>query len=519
MMRKWCQPCLAKVAAGLMAFLVVCGSAIAAEHFVAPRGLPTGTGEIDKPWDLATALLGPAAVKPGDTIWLRAGTYGTGGTLVYRSTLQGTPSAPILVRAYPGEHAKVDGGISIVGRHVWFWGFEITNSSPQRTVKNIDKERPRGIVIGADAVGTKIINMVIHDVGRAGVGGGTNGFEIYGTLFWGNGIYDRRADNGRRGEAVYLNLWKRDADPTAVNLLRDNIAFNNFNMGLKIYSEWPGVYIDGYHLEGNVAFNNGSPGAGAKQGNLLVRSERFAPPIKRLKVLENFSYRTSASSNPYSAEFGCKPGSGIQCADAVVRHNYFVAGRTHIGALRIQNWQRLELARNTIVGSEVLVSWIQDFPAAATYWDLNHYRSDSGGTPTAAFVYGGIERNGGPRRKRLDITTWRSQAGVDDSSAYSTGKPKEPQVFIRPNHYERGSRAHIVVLNWPQHRTIEIDLSAVGLPEGAAFEIVDAQNYFGAPIASGVFRHNSPAITLDLSPDSRQNPSEFSVFVLRKIAG
>jgi hypothetical protein len=76
----------------------------AADFFVGPEGQPTGDGTQASPWDLATALGQPRVVKPGDTLWLRGGTYRGGFT----STLRGTRDAPITVRAVPGERVTVD---------------------------------------------------------------------------------------------------------------------------------------------------------------------------------------------------------------------------------------------------------------------------------------------------------------------------------------------------------------------------------------------------------------------------
>jgi hypothetical protein len=47
----------------------------AAEWYVAPEGKDTGKGTKEAPWNLRTTLNHPAAVRPGDTIWLRGGTY------------------------------------------------------------------------------------------------------------------------------------------------------------------------------------------------------------------------------------------------------------------------------------------------------------------------------------------------------------------------------------------------------------------------------------------------------------
>ena len=70
------------------------GPAVGADWFVAPSGSPTGNGTKDNPWDIETALRHPAAVQPGDNIWLRGGTYSG----VFLSELTGTAAQPIVVR-------------------------------------------------------------------------------------------------------------------------------------------------------------------------------------------------------------------------------------------------------------------------------------------------------------------------------------------------------------------------------------------------------------------------------------
>lgn len=73
-------------------------------------GSSEGDGSINNPWDLQTALNHPASVLPGDTIWLRGGTYNGRFT----SMLTGSVGAPILVRAYPGENVKLDGNKNLL---------------------------------------------------------------------------------------------------------------------------------------------------------------------------------------------------------------------------------------------------------------------------------------------------------------------------------------------------------------------------------------------------------------------
>ena len=75
----------------------------AAEFFAAPNGSPEADGTRERPWDLASALQ-QNAIRPGDTLWLRGGTYRGDFT----SRLKGAEGAPITVRQYPGERAIID---------------------------------------------------------------------------------------------------------------------------------------------------------------------------------------------------------------------------------------------------------------------------------------------------------------------------------------------------------------------------------------------------------------------------
>src|SRR5512140_3318197 len=86
-------------------------SVSAADFFASPSGTTStapGTGTITNSWALQTALAQPAAVHPGDTIWLRGGTY----TGIFTSYLTGTASLPIKVRQYPGERVTLDGNVN-----------------------------------------------------------------------------------------------------------------------------------------------------------------------------------------------------------------------------------------------------------------------------------------------------------------------------------------------------------------------------------------------------------------------
>src|SRR5882762_11463571 len=103
-----------------------------AGYYVTPSGSAGGSGSATSPWDLATGLAGGGGrVQPGDTIWLRGGTY-RGQFINY---LNGTAASLIVVRQYPGERATVDGNLVLAGSYVAVWGLEIMSSNPLGATK------------------------------------------------------------------------------------------------------------------------------------------------------------------------------------------------------------------------------------------------------------------------------------------------------------------------------------------------------------------------------------------------
>jgi hypothetical protein len=473
-----------------------------AQYYVAPNGTSSGDGSIGRPWNLATALSQPTTVKAGATIWLRGGTYGTGGTTLFTSKLTGTSSAPIIVRQYPGERATVDGGIKAKGAYTWFWGFEITNSSPNRDriSSDLNVDRPAGLFLYGN--GNKAINLVIDNVGRAGVLGlgpwvtlnpGAS-HEIYGTIFWGNGIYDTSTQSGTRGDGVYLNSGEPNP---SLALVEDCISFRNFLMGFKVYSEWSNVHTNNFTLNGNVTFDH------QFLWNLVVSNVDHA--MKGLKVTNNYTWQP-ASLKQDSVKLG---DTSVQHVDAVIRDNYFVSGTIGFGAMYVNGFSTLEATGNTVVSPNVIAQWNPGATSTSLQWDRNTYY---GGSSTP-FKYKGSS---------MSYPSWESATHFDANSGHTSALPSANKVIVRPNKYEKG-RANVVVYNWNRDSTVNVDLSGV-LQSGASYEIRDAQNYFGNPVASGVYNGGAVSLPMNLTEVSPivgnrhvanvHTDSEFGVFVV-----
>jgi hypothetical protein len=85
--------------------------AFASEYYVSPQGEDGNAGTKARPW--ATLAKAGAAAKPGDTVWLAAGTYRE----TLRPEASGEKGKPIRFLAQPGAKAVLSGADPLVG--VW----------------------------------------------------------------------------------------------------------------------------------------------------------------------------------------------------------------------------------------------------------------------------------------------------------------------------------------------------------------------------------------------------------------
>ena len=485
------------------------GSAAASsfrDFYVSPDGRWSGDGSRDRPWDLKTALSHPSRVRPGDTIWLRGGTYRG----VFVSRLTGTAEAPIRVRQYAGERAIVDGGDSggsgifvVSGAYTWYWGFEVMSSNSDRVSAQVtswptDLARGEAVQIEQTAgsgVGVKFINMVVHDA-RQGFSFWKEAVdaEIYGCLIYNNGWIG--PDRGH-GHGIYTQ------NQTGRKTIADNVVFNNFGYGVHAYGS-SAAYLNNFTFQGNAAFNNGAPN-GEPTPNIFVGGGASA---RGIAALDNMTYCRPFHAT--TARFGSDAANG----------DLRLEGNTFVGFTSVRNWAHVLVANNTFIGSTTVAEFAppdRGMVSKTSVWDRNRYVSQEARWQPFALVASS------PRG--LAFPDWRKATGFDAASLYVRGVPSGTRVFLRPNRYEEG-RAHIVIYDWTGASSVGVDPRGV-LRSGDQYEIRDAQRFFGPPVASGVYR-GSP-IRVPLQPRGSARPGkdrasgssgpEFSVFVLLRGTG
>src|SRR5436190_6586361 len=358
--------------------ITVTAPAVHAGYYAATNGSSSGDGSSGRPWNLATALSGGnGKVQPGDTVWLRGGTYAG----QFRSTLTGTAAAPIVVRQYPGERAIIDGGGStsdtfvINGAYSILWDFEVTNTDPARCCSTSSFFRADAMVSHAPHV--KFINMIIHDTGP-GYYTWTQfpDIEIYGAIIFNVG-YDG-SDRGH-GHGMYL---KNDVGPLVA---RDNILFNSYGYGIHAYTNTGDGLLNGITLQGNVSFNSGTLSAQGTSGNIGNLGQ---PPANNMAMLDNMTY---FSPGVGGSNWLLGSGDGLTATG-----NYVVGG----SGMSEGTWTNAIITANTVI--------------------------TSGTKPTQPLVF--VRPNAyEPGRANVIIYNWSRQAAVsvDLSSVLSVGRRYE----------------------------------------------------------------------------------------------
>lgn len=423
-----------------------------AQFFVSPTGSPANDGSFGSPWDLQTALDHPAAVLPGDTIWLRGGTYfgnANQSPAGFISKLEGTADQPIIVRQYPGERATLDGGnrphpvtdpndsyvLGILGDYTWYWGFEVTDSNPHSRADSLAGFRWRVRSLVMLGTGNKYINLIVHDTGNGlGPFSGCVECECYGNIIFYNGW----SHLGVRGHGE--GMYGQNIEPT--KYIRDNIVFKQFDSGIILYGS-SNATIDNFHLEGNVIFANGVVNDEPNGwGYLLGKSSTATGPGNNFVIQNNYLYNRFDYQRSNNIDMGYQSGLN----NVIFKDNY-----------------------------------------SAGYWAVRNNLPVTGLSATGNTLIGGI------------YPVSAAQISADSNTILPPNPPPaQNAVFVRPNLYEPG-RAHLIVYNWLNLTEMTVSLTDAGLAQGEAFEVFDVQNLFAAPVVSGIYSAANPHVVLPMN--------------------
>jgi hypothetical protein len=233
----------------------------AGARFVSPAGSDSGPGTRRRPWRTLDRAL--RAADPGETIVLRAGSYGARGAEL-RFDRSGTAREPITIMGEPrGRRPSLRGGVRIDGDYVRLTG--LLFDGPTGPVLERSPENPNGeqVVVAILGSGVTISDSVVRGgLWHAGiyVEGGA-GIRIVGNYI---------RDNGDRAAPAQDNLdhgiyWGRGS-----GLIADNVIEHNLARGIQLYPHAEGVLVT--H---NTIVGNGKAGIQLGQdatGNVIVNN-------------------------------------------------------------------------------------------------------------------------------------------------------------------------------------------------------------------------------------------------------
>jgi hypothetical protein len=523
------------------------------QWYVAPNGTTDAVngGTQANPWRIDTALNYPAKIGPGDTIWVRGGTYA--GRFI--SKLIGTAQHPIKVRAYTNERVTIDGSVtaqlsaplasttssgSSATLNVQS-GFGFNSGYPNYPMQ-IEMTDP---ISGLDEAMTLFsVGLTTMVAGRGNCapfpGGACPSYPVgtpvsplnasylyvYGAFTWFMGLELTYNQVTRVIGTGYNPPWPNFND--ALNDRCDGCKYIN----LVIHdggSNGVASFISGRKTElyGSLIFSNGVDSlADRGHGHGIYTQNSKNGPQK--SIIDNIFFWSFFHGNQIY-------GSSASFLDnfRVEGNVYFAPGKpAHAGG------------GNFIVGDAGVFSG-HIFKNNMSYGgggiDIGYGGNVSAPECTSPLIEGNYLAGLNPATDNaLKVTcltptiqsntivgkaTDFSQASYP-SNTYLSTKPAETKIFVRPNQYEVG-RATVTVFNWTNLDSTPVDLSGIGLSNGDLFEVRDVQNYYGTPVLTGTY--SGSTVVFPLSNTTVTQPKgilavaplqhtakEFNVFVVRK---
>jgi hypothetical protein len=462
----------------LMAALLLSARGYAGDYHVATDGESTGDGSRLRPWDLTTALANPAEVRPGDTIWLHAGTYSGG----FVSRLKGERDNPIVVRAATGEHVTIDtnprderdnGLLLLAGADTVYRDFEVNCSHPKRETRIAGSWPPNVRRGSVDIRGDRIsaINLVVHDqAGGFGFWSDGDGGQIYGCLIYNNGW---QGPDRAHGHGVYVQ------NARGIKRIANNVVFHQFAYGIHAYGS-DKASLRGLLIEGNIAFDNGSLARGNDRSpGIMVGG---GCPAEDITVRDNVVLGGNIRLGyPW----------GTTNVDAVVKGNYCDGGFV------LRDFRKATIIENVFAASSNVVQFegADLLLKSGLTWDDNEYFVTDGRWGECALAESG-------KSQGVSFDQWRTRTGFDSGTKFEKGAPAKLRVVVRPNEYEQGG-AFVCVINPEGLPQVDVDLSGVLKPE-QTFRILSVKDVFGAPIVTGVYRGG--AVPLPMKPVAAKAP-------------
>lgn len=478
-------------------------------------GKNDGTGSIDTPWDLQTALSQtPEVVNSGDTIWLHEGVY-TGRFISRLKSLD--PNQYITVSAFKNDKVVLNGNapvkqnsvLAVRSTRVIYKNFEVTWLGEfSRDQADADFEFCFGIE-HFNGENCRFYNIIIHDNPGLGIGSWkkTAGTIIENCMIFNNGY---KSNLGRgAGEGIYVQNKSEET-----RLIRNNIIFNNYYKGIEVWSAGKRAKdeaVKNITLEGNIIFNSGSPSTKFRD-NVIVGTNDYnginiANNIKLFNnVLYHNTYNNKGKLNGEAPSLTLGFNKKAPIKDIIVDGNVIVGGHD---VLRLSIAESLNFSNNVVHGA------IQVGPNTSAY--LKNWVFDNNTYYTKLKTPFRISKG-----EKHSLKSWQETYQLDRNSAvYDYLNFDLNPILHLSRHSQKQNKFNVALFN-AENNDVTVDFSEYELKIGSSFKIYDAEN-INVIAKSGILAHDFK-ITFPMQLTAFQNPlhntstnktlSDFGVFII-----
>jgi parallel beta-helix repeat protein len=290
-------------------------------YYVSPKGNDKSAGTPSSPFRSFSKAA--SVLKPGDTLFITAGTYVTPLTV----SASGTSSAPIRIQPAGGAVVidlknAAENNVAVTGSFVNISGLELANSA--------------GYCVKLQGSNNSFSNSVVHECHDAGIyTDGRNetitGNTVYHASYvnsafnsatgWGSGIKVRVGGQNIliAGNTVYNNYGEGIAVTRGASVtVRGNTVHDNYSVN---------IYVDNSHdvlVEKNFAYNvpnsgferNGNPAEGIALGEESYGD--WGAQLSNITIRNNISYRGSHGVTFFGNDTGVSGGGLI---DSTIVYN------------------------------------------------------------------------------------------------------------------------------------------------------------------------------------------------------
>jgi hypothetical protein len=525
-----------------IACLMVCPSAPGGNWYAAPNAALDGNGRRANPWPLRVALSQTSYIRPGDTLYLRGGTFYGPAFFCY---LSGTSSNYITVRSFPGEWAVITDGtsftlntdlpggtngqkvanITFIGSEVLpdngYWvkvGTEISYVH-SKTASN-SWELIRGYNITNHTSG-ELATVEGDFIDHSGSYVRFMEFEITGSAAE---TTNRVVDSSRgSSQRIGLNFASTGVGNKAINLIIHEVG----HPAIGFWLQGQGSEINGCLLWGNGIYDTGGTwirgngvyaqnSAGLAKIKNLITFRNFTDgaevfgetgPVRDFQFLNNIAFANASKGSQLAATSGSSSTSntwfvgnvmlgspGLSYVSLSNTAQFYISNITVNGTFsEHEHWKGVVTNNTAFMEPGQNGDGATPVQFATSYfsqtnlnmvWDFNTYYLGEGTGPRQWF-YQTKDRTavGGNGAGNLTFSgdgtnSWQAWSGFDAHSAMITNWPTD---YLRVEALMLDydrNRWHISVINMTSATNATLDLNSLGFTNGQLYELRDAQNYF-----------------------------------------